>query len=184
MRLFKHGSSLAIVIPDSLIQRRKLKEGEELEVIEIDDEIIALVTKTSIKSKIDSKLNEKYSTPKANEIQTPTHSVERNRKELPAFLIIDNEIEAREFSRQYENQIKEKILTGVRSFDKKFYIIRNDYFDELSKKIISLIKKNEMKLEDICLELKTPKEPILCTLLVMKENGDVIERRKDYFKLL
>ncbi len=182
MRLFKHGSSLAIVIPDNIVQRRILKEGEELEFVEIDDGIIALIKKTYLKNKIDDKITGSSTFVPASS-RLATGNYEKN-KNIPSFMIIDNEIEAKDFSRKYENEIRDKILNGVRSFDKKFYIIRNDYFEELSKKIIPLIKKNEMKLEDLCQELKIAKEPILCTLLVMKENGDVIERRKDSFKLL
>ncbi|VVB69857.1 Uncharacterised protein [uncultured archaeon] len=148
MRLFKHGSSLAIVIPDNIIQRRLLKEGEELEFIDVDENFIALVKKTNLKNKIENKINEKTTLQPSKPIIEAVIS-EKN-KNIPSFLIIDNEIEAREFSRRYENEIREKILNGVRSFDKKFYIIRNDYFEDLSKKIITLIEKNEMKLDDIC----------------------------------
>lgn len=182
MRLFRHGSSLAIVIPDNIVQRRILKEGDELEFIEIDEGTVALIKKSHLKNKIDDKINGNITFVSASS-RLLAGNYEKN-KNIPSFMIIDNEIEAKEFSRTYENEIRDKILNGVRSFDKKFYIIRNDYFEELSRKIIPLIKKNEMKLEDLCQELKTAKEPVLCTLLVMKENGDVIERRKDSFKLL
>lgn len=71
-------------------------------------------------------------------------------------------------------------VRGVRGFDKKFYIVTSEKMNELTPKIEKALE-SERVLKDIASIVNADEELCKAVIEVLKEDGDVIERKKDVF---
>jgi len=101
------------------------------------------------------------------------------------FLVLSNEEEAREASVRLESEVKTGRVLGIRGFDKKYYIVTRTFYDALSKKLLKALSgKKEENVAELCELLKTPLEACTGVLYLMKEEGEVIERKRGFFTLV
>lgn len=70
-------------------------------------------------------------------------------------------------------------VVGVRGFDRKYYIVTRQKLAELQPRMLVLLKK-EKTLAELAVEFKS-EDLSKAILEVIKENGDVIEKRKGVF---
>lgn len=102
--------------------------------------------------------------------------------EEDGFLIIKNTDKARAISYEYEGQIKEGMLKGIRTFDGNYYLIENDLLEEGLLKIINAFKeKKSLNLEELAQKINYSKilSKIICEFL--KEEGELLEKRKEQY---
>jgi len=95
------------------------------------------------------------------------------------FLIIKGKESAAKASYEYEKEIREKTLRGIKSFDGNYYLIQTNLLEAYTKKIIQALEnKNTQNTEEIAKTLDTSKTlaSILCEFL--KEEGELLERKK------
>ena len=202
MRFFKHGDSLAIVLPEKLRKSSGAKEGDEYEFLELDNAAFALVSREKIEKeakqsvlalmlkKISEKDNiansgtfvsgEQFASsvvPKAAAASNLVSSL------LPkGYAIIETEEEAKKFSSGLEQQIRSKEILGVRAFDKKFYVATSEYYSSVSPKIFSVITDKDSGLSEISSSSKLDEKACLAILNIMKDVGGIIEKKKGLYR--
>ncbi|MFH1750857.1 MAG: AbrB/MazE/SpoVT family DNA-binding domain-containing protein [Candidatus Micrarchaeota archaeon] len=197
MRTFKHGESLAIVIPEKVRQALAISENEEFEFFEVDKGTLILISKKNLKDRtIKSVISDlvKISGEGRSGTDSINQALPSASENEPAskaggflekgFLVVAIEEEARRLSKQYEKEIKTNEIMGVRGFDKKFYIVSAPYFKQNYPKIMKAIGSRELALRDISLATKMEEAGCNACLQVMKEAGEVIEKRRGVFKAI
>jgi hypothetical protein len=126
-----------------------------------------------------------------NENRSKKESEDFNAKEkLPeeytidkdGFLIVKNTDKARAVSFEYEGQIKEGLLKGIRTFEGVYYLIDCDLLKSGITKIGSAFEgKKSLSIEELAKEINYSKllTKIICEFL--KEEGEVLEKRKGQY---
>ena len=157
MRLFKHGEVLAITVPESLRKKLKLEEGDDYAFVELSEGVLGLVARS---------LAEK--------------AKPKKREEGADYLILNNEAEARQLSKGLADKIKRREVVGVRGFDKRFYVVSRAFL----KKTGETVKKaagNGADLKTVSERTRLPSEACLAVLSVLKEEGEVFEKKDGFY---
>ncbi|MBU1197171.1 hypothetical protein KJ765_01525 [Candidatus Micrarchaeota archaeon] len=197
MRFFRHGDSLAIVLPEKLRQSASVKENDEFEFFELSLGLFALVEKRQLEERVKknvftellSRLSEEAprSASIVAPVRSPTPPVQSNESaeetlKKQGFFVIPNETEARRLSQILEQQIKGKRIFGVRGFDRKFYLVSETYLHQWSSNVLQALGEDAVPLPTLASQLKMEEVGCLAVLQVMKEHGDVIEKKRGIFK--
>ncbi len=72
----------------------------------------------------------------------------------------------------------------VKGFDGFYYLIKSQLLSNIGNKVIDLLKKGPMSLEEISVHLKRDKELVKAIMEVLREAGDVMERKKGVYELV
>ena len=99
------------------------------------------------------------------------------------FLIVQTEAEAGGVSLALEQSIRQGKVLGTRSFNKKFYIVTRMFFDMHNPDIMKAMRKGSSRTSEIAEAAGLEEEAARAILVLLAENGDVREKRKDYFAL-
>jgi hypothetical protein len=84
-----------------------------------------------------------------------------------------------------ESDVKMGRVLGIRGFDKKYYVVTREFYDALSKKLLKALSgKKEENVVALSESLKAPQEACIAVLYLMKEEGEVIERKRGFFTLV
>jgi hypothetical protein len=103
--------------------------------------------------------------------------------EEDGFLVVKNEMRAKRISDELSQEIKEGKIKGTRSFDGFFYIIKSPLYDLISEKTLGFLEEKEKaELEEISKELKITKTLIRIICEFLKEEGLIIEKRKELYQ--
>ncbi len=184
MRFFKHGESLAIVLPEKLKKSSDVKQENEYEFFEVEKGTFILISKENLeeqtKGSIYGKLLKHEHIEKEQQVEKPGDISLLSK----GFAVILNEEEARNLSQKLEKEIKAKNVLGVRGFDKKFYIVSIDFFKHNASKIIKLLGSRELSLKEISTATGLEEAGCNACLQVMKDAGEVIEKRRGVFKVI
>ncbi len=101
------------------------------------------------------------------------------------FLVISSEVDAKEASTRLEGEVKAGRVLGVRGFDKKYYVVTREFYDALSMKLSKALSgKREANISELSEFVKAPQEACIGVLYLMKEEGEVIERKRGFFTLV
>jgi hypothetical protein len=199
MRFFKHGESFAIVLPEKIRKSSSVREDEDFEFFEVESGTFVLISKKNLeeqtkKSVFATLLKERENPqikepPAAHTINQPSPKGQEPENDQAGlfsrgFIVIANEEEARRVSQSLEKQIKANEIMGIRGFDKKFYIVTGQYFKQNAPKILKFIGTREMSLKDIAFSLKMEENGAQACLMLLKEQGEIIEKRRNTFKLI
>ncbi|MFH1257460.1 MAG: hypothetical protein ABIG96_03835 [Candidatus Micrarchaeota archaeon] len=190
MRFFRHGdSSIAIVLPEKIRKSSEVKEEEEYEFFEAEKGTFILISKKNLEELTKKSAWAELLKGKAEQPSEQKHEPEIRDDAEPeklissgGFAVISSEEEARRISKLFEKEIKTNDVIGVRGFDKKFYIVSAKYFRENASKLMKLIGAREMPLKDIALASKMDESGCLACLMLLKEQGELIEKRRGVFK--
>jgi len=101
--------------------------------------------------------------------------------EKNGWMILDNEGDAKQFSANYYDRIKNGDANGLRGFDKKYYFVKADFAQKCEKKILSAIEKEDKTAEEIAEEIKIAPEGCMAVLIHLAEAGEVLEKQKGKF---
>ncbi|MCD4740262.1 hypothetical protein K8R43_03665 [archaeon] len=99
------------------------------------------------------------------------------------FYVIDDSYRARELMEEFKPQIKSGDILSVRSFDKKYYFVSADVVNSTGSEIIAVLGEKDAGLEDLAKQLNVDKNLIKAVLEVLRESGDVIEKKKELYAL-
>jgi hypothetical protein len=175
-----------------LLSKTDLKERVqgvfELKLNEEEKKVFQKLLKE--KKVFEFKLNEKYRKSiyklpqEINEIKQKIGSKE-SKSEEKNYLILLSDSQAKMFSMKNEKELKEGNIRGLKSFDGSYCIIKSNYFEKISPKIIEFMKKNkESELTLISKELNMPEDLIKVICEFLKEDGMLLEKRKGIYKFI
>ncbi len=199
MRFFKHGDSLAIVLPESLRKSSGAREGDEYEFLQLEPGVFLLVSRPSLEgmaragvvAELAKRISEQEKGAGAGkgEIQgiEPAGAAGIGPEKLletRGYLVIDREAEAKEASVALEKKIRGGEVFVVRGFDKKFYIVSRQFYSSFSPRIAKAIAGKQAAASDIAAGLKLNEQACTAILQIMKDQGEVIEKRRGVFELV
>ncbi|MEM4254967.1 MAG: hypothetical protein QXR53_01415 [Candidatus Norongarragalinales archaeon] len=180
MRVFKHGDALAIVFPQSIAGG--LKEGDELEFVEIEKGLFALASKEKISEALRPKVAHGLSAVQAKgDLQGGLGAFFKRELESKGFVVVFAEKGAQAVSVDFEKEIKSGSIVGGRGFDKKFYLAKREFAEENSPKILKALHPSPCSVEQLVEKTKLSEDGIKALLCILMEEGEVIEKKKGVF---
>ena len=99
------------------------------------------------------------------------------------FIILSDQNSARRFSDYAKAQPYSMNIRGIKSFDGKFYFVTGYYFNKIRNAINSKVK-DAMSLDEIANLCNISKDGCNVVLILMAEDGEVIEKRRGVFELI
>lgn len=103
--------------------------------------------------------------------------------EEDGFVITKDEAKARELSQRLEDRIKARQVRGMKAFDGFFYIVDTSLLARFDKAIQSFLRaRKTAELNDIALHVKVSKPLARTVCEFMREDGNIIEKRRDLFQ--
>ena len=107
-----------------------------------------------------------------------------DRLEKDGFIVLSTEAEASAVSLALEDSVRHGLVLGTRAFNKKFYIILRDFFNDNSGKIMKSLKEGPKSVEQIAKDTGMDEDAIRAMMYLLAEQGDASERRRDVFALI
>ena len=99
------------------------------------------------------------------------------------YIVLQSESDAKSISDLLSEKIKKNQVTGIRGFDKKYYIVKSSFVLKHQSKVKSVLKEGAKSAEKIAESLEIKPEATVALLTVLREEGDLIEKRKGTFAL-
>lgn len=177
MRFFKHGDVLAIVLPEELRKSSGISENDEYEFFELEKGFFALASKKIVGDKMKE---EALSLLKPSEKERNEEKKEVKTADFSFAILTDQELSLRK--QFFEEGIKKGELIGVKSFDGKNYIASKKFFDFACRKIFKLT--SSFSTENAAKELNISIDGLKTALMILKDKGEVIEKKKNLFSLV
>jgi hypothetical protein len=109
-------------------------------------------------------------------------NIEKLEKE--GFIVLSTEAEAAAVSLALEDSVRHGLVLGTRAFNKKFYIILRDFFNDNSGKILKSLKEGPKSIDELAKATGMDEDAIRAMLYLLAEQGDASERRRDVFALI
>ncbi len=188
MRFFKHGDSLAIVLPEKLRKSSEANEQDDYEFFELEKCTFVLISRKNLEEQarksvyaelLKSGGKPEHKAPEKDAEIAPEKAISQR-----GFAVIISEDDARRISKLFEKEIKANEIMGIRGFDKKFYVVSGAYFKQHAYKIMKALGSRELALRDIALQLQMDESGCLACLMLLKEQGELIEKRRGVFKAI
>jgi hypothetical protein len=107
-----------------------------------------------------------------------------NLLESKGYIVINDKNEAEIISTKLEDSIRRGIVIGTRAFNKKYYIALKSFINKYSSNIMKLIGDKGISVADISKTTGLEEEGVHAILYLLADSGDIIEIKKDYFKLV
>ena len=175
MRLFKHGDSLAVVIPGDLRKKFNFKENQDFEFFELDDAVLVMFNRDTLAKQVKNRtLVELLQKLGAGTVGTANAPVAMPVQPLTIFA---SETEAKIAAKKFETQIKSGELIAVPGTDKKIYFLSAQFYAATSSKLVQLLEK-EKTLAELCTASGLEQKEVFATLQAMKDKSEVIEKKK------
>ncbi|HIH21015.1 TPA: hypothetical protein HA244_07150 [Candidatus Micrarchaeota archaeon] len=197
MRVFKHGDALAIVIPQSMVDSSSLHDGEDLDFIQVEPGVFALMRKEKTAELARDKLQGVSKNPAENAPVKPSTTVGstpaptaassglnsffKRELEQKGFVVVFGEQKAQEVSHDLADEVKKRNVFGVRGFDKNFYLATREFLEVNSAKILKALKDGPLAMPALVEKTKIPEDGAKTVLSLLMEEGEVIEKKKGVF---
>jgi hypothetical protein len=97
------------------------------------------------------------------------------------WMVLEGEQEAKAFAAAYPEKVKSGEVSGVRAFDRKFYFVARQFYQEWEKKVQLALSKSEKSAEEIASETGLAPEGCRCLLFHLCENGEAMEKHRGNF---
>ncbi|MGC8649005.1 MAG: hypothetical protein ACP5UN_02195 [Candidatus Micrarchaeia archaeon] len=107
-----------------------------------------------------------------------------NLLESKGYIVIIDTVEAGNISAKLEDSIRKGLVIGTRAFNKKYYIAMKAFIKKYTPKIMEIINDKGATVDEIANKLKMEEEGVRAILYLLAESGDIIETKRDYFKLI
>ncbi|OIO27174.1 hypothetical protein AUJ14_00190 [Candidatus Micrarchaeota archaeon CG1_02_55_22] len=210
MHFFKYGKDgvLAIVLPPRLQQSSGVRDGDAYELVEVSQGVFLLCRKDlvallpallgqrlldqekSLRSVVDVPepvaAADYSSSPVAAPVSSPRADGLSFLQELEeyGYLILQDELSAKDVSKKLESQIKQGLVLGVRGFDKKFYIVSREFYLSRLEKVREALGGIEFTVPGASAKIKESLNATKAVIQVMKDQGELIEKKMGVFKLV
>ena len=185
----KYSQSGVYHVPPSIfqqiIEKTQSMEGKTEQKPQI--QIKEAERKTPSKAEARAEKKEQKEERKKEEKEEKAEADEGNALKLlnkQGYLVLNSESEARDMSEMLADKIKKNQITGIRGFDKKYYIVKNSFILKHQSKIKSVLKHGPLSSDKIAAELEMGQEAVNALLTVLREEGEILEKRKGVFMLL
>lgn len=96
------------------------------------------------------------------------------------YLIVNDNAEAKRLSERLKTEMKTGDVMGIKSFDGHFYVVKKEYYERTSAKILGVLTER-MNSETIAKKCELEPEGCKAVLQLLSENGDVIEQKKGMY---
>ena len=106
------------------------------------------------------------------------------RLEKDGFIVLSTEAEAAAVSLALEDSVRHGLVLGTRAFNRKFYIILRDFFNNNNGKVLKSLKEGPKSIEELANDTGMDGDAIRAMLYLLAEQGDASERRRDVFALV
>ena len=100
------------------------------------------------------------------------------------FIVLSTEAEAAAVSLALEDSVRHGLVLGTRAFNRKFYIILRDFFNNNSGKVLKSLKEGPKSVGELAKDTGMDEDAIRAMLYLLAEQGDASERRRDIFALI
>ncbi len=100
------------------------------------------------------------------------------------YIILNKPEDAKQFSSSYEAQIKAGDILGIKSFDGNYYVINKLLFTKIRDLIFSLNLKDSFSIDFLIEKTTFQKQALKVVIEILKEEGLIIEKRKETYQLL
>lgn len=94
------------------------------------------------------------------------------------YMVLSNEGEARMQMEKIKSEIKDDDVKGVRGFDKQYYVLKKSFLREFENPVLALLGEGIHTSAGMSQKIGITSEAITVILMVMADEGMVIERRK------
>jgi hypothetical protein len=187
MRFFKHGEVLAIALPESLRARHGVREGDDYDFVEVAQGVFALARKTPGESARPAPVEAKPAAgaPVRTATAKPTEKIKASPEAVAfaraGYAVLNSEGEAKQLSDELEQFIKNGQVVGVRGFDKRFYVVSREFLERHSGAVLGALKEpNTARVA--AAQAKMAFDAFNAALVVLKEQGEIIEKKKGMFQ--
>lgn len=177
LRFFKHGDVLAIVLPEDLRKTSGVSENDEYEFFELSKGFFILASKKLVGENVKKEALAEIMKLAKPEEKTP---IKQSESDFSFAILTDAELSQRK--QFFEEGIKKGELIGVKSFDGKNYIASKKFFDFACKKILKMT--SSFNTENAAKELNISIDGLKTALMILKDKGEVIEKKKNLFSLV
>ena len=117
-------------------------------------------------------------------IRNPNNAPEISELESNGYIVLQTEAEAARVSLMLEDSIRHGQVLGTRSFgNRKFFIVTRQFLDRHIPSIFKELRSGPKRTPDIAGTTKIDEDAARAILYILAENGDITERRKDYFAM-
>ena len=94
------------------------------------------------------------------------------------YMVLSNEYEAKEQMEQIKQRLKGDAAAGVRGFDKKYYVLRKSFLQEFENPVFDLLDSRVSTAQEMGARLNLTPEAVTVILMVMADEGLVLEKRR------
>lgn len=199
---------MAVVLPEPLRKSSGVRDGDEYEFFEVEPGAFVLVSRKlvgtrevrealgAIAGRNLPRLQGGQQVSSAQSAATGGGAAKPAEKREFAFgspewklekegvAVFENELEAKRVSKVFEAEIKEGRVMGVRGFDKKFYVVTSALRDSVSAKVSRALSQKASGIADLAAETRAPLDAVNAVLQLMKEEGELIEKKRGVFSLV
>jgi hypothetical protein len=99
------------------------------------------------------------------------------------YAVLESEGEARRLSSSIANEVKAGEVSGLRSFDRKFYFVSKGFVAQWQPKAVAALEKGGMTAEELSRKVGLEAEGCRALLLHLGEAGELLEKGKGKFAL-
>jgi antitoxin component of MazEF toxin-antitoxin module/biotin operon repressor len=99
------------------------------------------------------------------------------------FQVVGDWEKAKNLMSENKKRISGGELYVVRSFDKRFYFVESSIVDSVNANVLDLLEQQSMSLEEISQKLGVETQLLKAVMEVLREQGEVIEKRKEVYSL-
>ncbi len=100
------------------------------------------------------------------------------------YIILNNSEDAKKFSNDFETEIKEGKIIGLKSFDNNYYVINKDLFLDIKTKLINLNLNSSFSIGFLETKLDFSKDAFKIAIELLKEEGLIIEKKKENYEFI
>ena len=108
-------------------------------------------------------------------ISSPEH-LEKN-----GWMVLESEMDAKNFAGAFPGKIKSGEVMGVRAFDMKYYFVKRQFYENYESLVQSALLKSEKTSEELAEELGLAAEGCRALLFHLCENGEAMEKHRGKF---
>lgn len=94
------------------------------------------------------------------------------------YMVLNTETEAKMAMMQIQPMLKTDDVRGIRGFDKRYYVLRRSFLHQYAGLVLAQLDAGPSTSDKIAAALGLPAEAVSVILMIMADEGEVIEKRR------